>query len=220
MNQKVKILLCDDEQEIIDLLKLYFDPDAYRIYEANDGQKALEILQTEEVDLAIIDVMMPKLNGLDLIAKVRKQTNIPLLILSALDSLKDKLAGYRIGADDYITKPFEPLEILAKVQTKLRHLADPKESLTYGDLVLHLHECRVSLAGESSELSKVEFAVLRLLMESPNRVFTKAQIYEAGWDEYYDQNDNSIRVIINRIRAIIGGERIQTVRGLGYRFKP
>jgi len=220
MNSKINILLCDDEQEIIDLLKLYFDSDVYCIHEANDGKKALEILKTEDIDLAIVDVMMPKMGGRELIAKVREESDIPLLILSALDSLKDKLAGYQVGADDYITKPFEPLEVLAKVKSKLRNLTEAKELISISDLELNLAECSVSIAGEKSELSKVEFAVLRLFMESPNRVFTKAQIYAAGWEEEYYQNENSIRVIINRIRAIIGSERIQTVRGLGYRFKP
>jgi DNA-binding response OmpR family regulator len=220
MHKKANILLCDDEQEIIDLLKLYFDSDDYNIYEANDGEKALEIFKTQDIDLAVIDVMMPKLSGLKLISKIRAQTDIPLMILSALDSLKDKLAGYRIGADDYITKPFEPLEVLAKVKSKLRNLESPKNSIVCGDLELNLHECSITVAGKKSELSKVEFAVLKLFMESPNRVFTKAQVYTAGWDEEYYQNENSIRVILSRIRAIIGSERIQTVRGLGYRFKP
>lgn len=220
MNDKVNILLCDDEQEIIDLLKLYFDSNVYRIFEANDGEEALNILNSEDIDLAIVDVMMPKLGGREFIAKVRKESDIPLLILSALDSLKDKLAGYQVGADDYITKPFEPLEVLAKVKSKLRNLSEPKEIIAISDLELDLAECSVSVAGERTELSKVEFGVLKLFMESPKRVFTKAQIYNAGWEEEYYQNENSVRVIINRIRVIIGSERIQTVRGLGYRFKP
>ncbi|MGV2875614.1 response regulator transcription factor [Macrococcus capreoli] len=216
--RKKNILICDDEQAIIDVLKLYFDTTLYNIYEANDGEAALRLLKSEPIDLALIDIMMPKINGLQLIQLVKHELSIPLLIISARYTLEDKLKGYEIGADDYITKPFEPLEVLAKVKNRLNVHTRAPQAIIVDDLKLDLYECKLTVGQTVFELTKVEFQVLKLLMESPNRVFTKAQIYTAGWDEYYEEDDNSIRVIMNRLREKIGKDRIQTIRGLGYRL--
>ncbi|MGK0555165.1 response regulator transcription factor [Macrococcus capreoli] len=216
--RKKNILICDDEQAIIDVLKLYFDTTLYNIYEANDGEAALRLLKSEPIDLALIDIMMPKINGLQLIQLVKHELSIPLLIISARYTLDDKLKGYEIGADDYITKPFEPLEVLAKVKNRLNVQTRAPQAIIADDLKLDLYECKLTVGQTVFELTKVEFQVLKLLMESPNRVFTKAQIYTAGWDDYYEEDDNSIRVIMNRLREKIGKDRIQTIRGLGYRL--
>ncbi|MCU7557650.1 response regulator transcription factor [Macrococcus capreoli] len=216
--RKKNILICDDEQAIIDVLKLYFDTTLYNIYEANDGEAALRLLKSEPIDLALIDIMMPKINGLQLIQLVKHELSIPLLIISARYTLEDKLKGYEIGADDYITKPFEPLEVLAKVKNRLNVQTRAPQAIIVDDLKLDLYECKLTVGQTVFELTKVEFQVLKLLMESPNRVFTKAQIYTAGWDDYYEEDDNSIRVIMNRLREKIGKDRIQTIRGLGYRL--
>lgn len=215
---KYQILICDDEQDIIDLLALYFDAEVYDIHVADNGKRALEILQQDSIDLALIDIMMPSLNGLELIRLVRKKLDIPLILISALDSLQDKLTGYDIGADDYITKPFEPMEVLAKVRSRLKKTKDPNQKIERDGVVLDIHRCRIEVENNIMDLTKVEFAVLKLLMSEPMRVFTKEQIYCAGWEEEYLYNDNSIRVIINRLRNIVGDKHIETIRGIGYRW--
>ncbi|WP_459129739.1 response regulator transcription factor [Guggenheimella bovis] len=215
---KYQILICDDEQEIIDLLSLYFDAEIYDIHSANDGKRALEILESEPIDLALIDIMVPSINGLELIQKVRDRLEIPLIIISALDRLQDKLKGYEIGADDYIAKPFEPMEVLAKVKSRLKSKKS-EEVIEQNGVLLDTIRCQLEVNGERMDLTKVEFEVLQLLMSEPMRVFTKEQIYSAGWDEEYLFNDNSIRVIINRIRSMVGEEHIETIRGIGYRWK-
>ncbi|MDO5018583.1 MAG: response regulator transcription factor [Lagierella massiliensis] len=219
METKYKILICDDEQEIIDLLKLYFDADKFEIFEAIDGEEGLKILQDNNIDVALIDIMMPKLNGFDLIKKVGENSDTHLIILSAMDSLSDKLKGYDIGACDYITKPFEPLEVLAKVKSRLKDREKSCSKLEIDNLTLDYHNFTLKVFEEVIDLTKVEFEVLKLFMESPNRVFSKEQIYEKGWEEPYILNENSVRVLINRLRSLVGSKRIQTIRGLGYRFK-
>ena len=216
---KYHILICDDEKEIIDVLALYFDSDLYEIHKAYNGAEAYEILIRDPIDLALIDIMMPQMNGLDLIRLVRDKLAIPLLVMSALDSLNDKLKGYDMGADDYITKPFEPMEVLAKVKSRLRQKKEPDACLESADIVLDLKRCQVRVNQEVYDLTKVEWAVLKLLMKEPQRVFTKAQIYRAGWEVEYLYNDNSIRVIINRLRQMVGASHIETIRGLGYRWQ-
>ncbi|MGV2928485.1 response regulator transcription factor [Macrococcus capreoli] len=169
--RKKNILICDDEQAIIDVLKLYFDTTLYNIYEANDGEAALRLLKSEPIDLALIDIMMPKINGLQLIQLVKHELSIPLLIISARYTLEDKLKGYEIGADDYITKPFEPLEVLAKVKNRLNVQTRAPQAIIVDDLKLDLYECKLTVGQTVFELTKVEFQVLKLLMESPNRRF-------------------------------------------------
>ncbi|MDI9498474.1 MAG: response regulator transcription factor [Bacillota bacterium] len=212
------ILLCDDEESIIDMLKLYLHDPAWRIYEASDGLEALEILDREAIDLLLLDIMMPRLNGLDLIRKIRDRFDRPILIMSARSTLSDRLLAYDIGADDYIAKPFEPLEVVAKVRSRLRASAAAGSTISVGGITLDLDSCTLAVDGDTYDLSRVEFQVLRLLMQNPGRVFAKSQIYRAGWDAEYFHDDNSIHVIINRLRAKVGARRIQTIRGLGYRF--
>lgn len=217
------ILIADDEKEIIRLLKIYLND--YNVLEANDGQQALAILNTEQVDLAIVDIMMPKIDGYQLITKIRERNNyIPVIIISAKVSLSDRIVGMDIGADDYITKPFEPLEVQAKVRAQLRRLyasekASEAETITVGDVTLNVSECTVISKGETIELTRNEYKILELLMKSPRRVFTKDQIYEYAWYDADAVDDNAIRVIISRLRDKIGSDHIKTIRGLGYRYE-
>ena len=217
------ILIADDEKEIIRLLKIYLND--YNVLEANDGQQALAILNSEQVDLAIVDIMMPKVDGYQLITEIRKKNRyIPVIIISAKVTLSDRILGIDIGADDYITKPFEPLEVQAKVRAQLRRLsasdtAAKSETITVGDVTLNISECTVTKDGETVELTKNEFKVLELLMGNPRRVFTKEQIYESAWYDADAVDDNTIRVIISRLRDKVGGEHIKTIRGLGYRYE-
>lgn len=217
------ILIADDEKEIIRLLKIYLKD--YNVLEANDGAQALAILNTEQVDLAIVDLMMPKIDGYQLISRIRERSRyIPVLIISAKVTLSDRIIGIDTGADDYITKPFEPLEVQAKVRAQLRRLSATgpsakAETVTVGDVTLNLAECTVSKGSEPVTLTKNEFKVLELLMKSPRRVFTKEQIYEYAWYDTEAVDDNTIRVIISRLRDKVGSEHIKTIRGLGYRYE-
>lgn len=217
------ILIADDEKEIIRLLKIYLND--YNVLEANDGQQAIAILNSQQVDLAIVDIMMPKVDGYQVIAKIReKSTYIPVIIISAKVSLSDRILGMDIGADDYITKPFEPLEVQAKVRAQLRRLSASDavartETVTVGDVTLNVSECTVTKDGVTVELTKNEFKVLELLMGNPRRVFTKEQIYESAWYDADSVDDNTIRVIISRLRDKVGEGHIKTIRGLGYRYE-
>ena len=220
------ILIADDEKEIVTLLKIYLETDGIIVFEANDGVQALDILEKNEIDLALVDIMMPKIDGYQVIKKIRHQKKyIPIIVISAKVTLSDRVLGIDLGADDYITKPFEPLEVAAKVRAQLRRLnvtspqAQPKSVITVGDMSLDLDECVFTNNGVSTELTKAEFKVLELLMSHPKRVFTKEQIYESAWYDEGAVDDNTIRVIISRLRDKVGVEHIKTIRGLGYRFE-
>ena len=220
------ILIADDEKEIIRLLKIYLESDAIKVFEANDGRQALDILEKEEIDLALVDIMMPKIDGYQVIKHIRQKAKyIPVMVISAKVTLSDRVLGMDIGADDYITKPFEPLEVSAKVKAQLRRLnatvSEPvrNESFVVGNVYLDLEKCIVTKEGAAIDLTKAEFKVLELLMSRPKRVFTKEQIYESAWYDDGVVDDNTIRVIISRLREKVGAEHIKTIRGLGYRFE-
>lgn len=220
------ILIADDEKEIVKLLKIYLETDENTVFEANDGAQAMEILKGVSIDLAIVDIMMPKIDGYQLIKYIRQQERyIPVMVVSAKITLSDRVLGIDLGADDYITKPFEPLEVSAKVKAQLRRLNQTttkppeKHIIKAGEIQLDLDECSFTKNGEVTELTKAEFKVLELLMSQPKRVFTKEQIYESAWYEDGAVDDNTIRVIISRLRDKIGSEHIKTIRGLGYRFE-
>lgn len=220
------IMIVDDEKEIVKLLRIYLESEDITVFEANDGVQAMEILSENDIDLALVDIMIPKIDGYQVIKKIRQQDKyIPVMVISAKITLSDRVLGIDLGADDYITKPFEPLEVAAKVRTQLRRLnvtspqAKPKSIITVGDMSLDLDECTFSKNGESTELTKAEFKVLELLMSQPKRVFTKEQIYETAWYDDGAVDDNTIRVIISRLRDKVGAEQIKTIRGLGYRFE-
>ena len=220
------ILIADDEKEIVKLLKIYLETEENTVFEANDGAQAMEILKGVSIDLAIVDIMMPKIDGYQLIKYIRQQEKyIPVMVISAKVTLSDRVLGIDLGADDYITKPFEPLEVSAKVKAQLRRLnqtAPQKQQvsiITVGNISLNLTECIIVRNGETIELTKAEFKVLELLMSQPKRVFIKEQIYESAWYDDGAVDDNTIRVIISRLRDKIGSEHIKTIRGLGYRFE-
>ena len=219
------ILIADDEKEIVRLLKIYIEANDNKVFEANDGEKALEILKNESIDLAIVDIMMPKINGYEVIKYIRKGNYIPVLVISAKVELSDRVFGIDLGADDYITKPFEPLKVAAKVRAHLRRMGIQKDSqlekhrIEVGSLILDCDECVVIKNGNTYDLTKAEYKVLELFMKHPKRVFTKEQIYEYAWGNEYVVDDNTIRVIISRLRDKIGNDTIKTIRGLGYRLE-
>ena len=226
-----KILIADDEAEIRDLLHLYLEKDGYEVCEAADGIQAMELLQKEKIDLAILDIMMPGIDGYRVLRNIRENNNIPVIILSAQSSDSAKILGLDLGADDYITKPFAPLEAVARVNSNIRRFYQlgSKESgqksdreLVVRDLRLDPESCMLYRAEEVIELTSVEFKIMKLFMENPGKVFTKQQIFEQGWEEEYMISDNNVMVCISKLRSKLDTEDreyIRTIRGLGYRLE-
>lgn len=227
-----RILIVDDEKEIVELLKLYLENEGHKIVEAYDGLDALEKLQANPVDLAVIDIMMPGLDGFSLTKKIREKINIPVIILSARSEDKDKILGLGLGADDYIVKPFNPLEVVARVKAQLRRFyqlnkvpeRDVQEDiLCVGPYTLDRRSCIFYKDGVEIPLTSTEYKILQMMMEQPGRVFTKVQIYEHVRGDYFDGDDNAIMVHISKIREKIEDEPgnpiyLKTIRGIGYRF--
>lgn len=224
-----KILVADDEAQIRDLLHLYLEKDGYEVIEAADGMEALRLIQREEIDLLILDIMMPGMDGYRVLRHIRENSNIPVIILSAKSEDADKILGLDLGADDYMTKPFQPLEAVARVNSNIRRFNAlgagkdrQKEELAVRDLRLDLRACLLWQGDRQIELTSVEFKIMKLFMENPGKVFTKQQLYEQGWDEAYVVSDNNIMVCISKLRAKLStdsGAYIRTIRGLGYRLE-
>ncbi|HDX9683993.1 DNA-binding response regulator [Bacillus cereus] len=228
---KKSILIVDDDKDIIDLLKLFLEMENFFVVEASNGEVALKCLEENHIDLAIVDIMMPKMDGYQLIKKIRETLQFPILILSAKSQEVDKIIGLGIGADDFITKPFSALEIIARVQAHLRRsyefndraVEGKEKQIHMGDLVLDHHSCTLYKSSESISLSATEYKILTLFMEEPGRIFTKKQIFENVWSDYYCADDNTIMVHISRLREKLEDSPknpvyIKTIRGLGYRF--
>ena len=213
--------------------------EGFTVHEAFDGEAAARILQKEKIDLLIVDIMMPQKNGYEVIKQVRKDDGnklIPVLVISAKTEVSDRILGLDLGADDYIPKPFEPLEVVAKVKAHLRKMdavqsqgigrsgaaaikADDSEVLTVGNLTLNKNECTVSVGNETNDLTKVELTLLEMFMNEPRRVFTTEQIHNRGWADLEVVDDNTIRVTLSHIREKIGDAKITNIRGLGYRLE-
>ncbi len=224
------ILVADDEAEIRNLLRLYLENENYQIIEAADGEEALRLLSLHHVDLCILDIMMPKVDGFHVLSEMRKTSNIPVLVLSAKDGDSEKILGLNLGADDYIAKPFQPLEVVARVNSNIRRFynlgsaaVSASSELVVGHIKLNLESCELTVDERIVELTSVEFKIMKLFMESPGKVFTKQQIYEAGWGEEYIIADNNIMVSISKLRSKLDPEDasryIKTIRGLGYRLE-
>lgn len=217
------ILVADDDKDIIKMLRIYLEKEGFQVYEAYDGSMAFMVLQNYRIDAALVDIMMPHMDGFELIRKVRRTMEVPILVISAKVDLSDRILGLDLGADDYILKPFEPLEVVAKVKARLRRLDAGHDSKTAGlvssgDLCLNTRECCLIKNGAEIPLSKTEYLILKMFMENPGRVFTKEQIYSTGWNSDYTVDDNAIRVMISKLREKTGAGSIETIRGLGYRL--
>ncbi|MGG3520390.1 response regulator transcription factor [Bacillus pseudomycoides] len=225
------ILIVDDEPEIIEILRLLLEMEGFSILEARDGKSALNFIQKFKIDLAITDIMMPNINGYELIKIVRKEYKMPIIILSAKNQEMDKIMGLGLGADDFISKPFSLLEVLARIQAQLRRTYDfNTDSLNQegsqtciDDLVLDHHSCILDKRGHEIKLSALEYKLLKLFMGEPGRIFTKKQIFENVWSDHYYSDDNTIMVQISRLREKIEDHPrnpvyLKTIRGLGYRF--
>lgn len=224
-----KILIADDEAEIRDILHLYLEQAGFAVSEAADGLEALSLLEKEKPDLLLLDIMMPKLDGYHVLRTLRETNNIPVIILSAKSDDSNKILGLDMGADDYITKPFQPLEAVARVKSNIRRFyslgagnAQNTEELSVRDLVLDLNSCLLRQGERNIELTSVEFKIMKLFMENPNKVFTKRQLYEQGWEDSFYTDDNNVMVCISKLRAKLSEDPnayIRTIRGLGYRLE-
>ena len=220
-----KVLVADDEKEVLELVRLYLEKDGLEVVSAEDGMSALGFVQTENIDCAVLDVMMPKLNGFQLLKKIRESSNIPVIMLTARDASSDKVLALDMGADDYVAKPFDPLELCARVKANIRryHASNEKSApvvLKAGSLTLDVEKCILFKNENPIEITSTEFRVLQLFMANPKRVYTKNQIATAGWPENPYVESNSIMVTLSKIRAKLGGEGwIKNIRGLGYRME-
>lgn len=225
-----RVLIADDEAEIRDVLHLYLEKDGYEVLEAADGVEAMNLFRSKQIDLAVLDIMMPGIDGYRVLRNIREESNIPIIMLSAKGSESDRILGLDLGADDYITKPFAPLEAVARINSNIRRFyklgakekhAEFCSELKVKDLCLDVESCLLYRGEEAIELTSVEYRIMKLFMENPGKVFTKQQLFEQGWEDDYLVSDNNIMVCISKLRAKIdkdGKEYIKTIRGLGYRM--
>ena len=222
---KRTILIAEDEADIRNILRLYLEGEGFQVVEAADGEQALDAARKHSPDLAVLDVMMPKLDGLAVTRALRQQSDIPILILSAKGQDNDKILGLNLGADDYIVKPFNALEVVARVKAHLRRSDRAfSASIVLNGLSLNTETCSVLKEGDPVFLTPTEYKLLSLFMRSPGRIFTKVQLSQFLNGEYYETDDNTIMVHISKLREKIEDNprkpaRLVTVRGLGYRFE-
>lgn len=229
-NRDYRILVCDDDEAIVEAISIYLTTEGYQVEKAYDGMEALQILKKEEIQLLIIDVMMPKMDGVRAVMKLRESNNLPVIILSAKSEDADKILGLRIGADDYVTKPFNPLELMARVASQLRRYTMlgtqiPQEAhvLVNGGLALDDEKKQVTVDGKEVKLTPSEYRILKLLMENMDRVYSSGEIYERVWDEDSYGSDNIVAVHIRHIREKIEinpkePRYLKVVWGQGYKM--
>ena len=226
------ILICDDDKEIVDAIEIYLKNEGYKVYKAYDGEEAIRILNAEDIQLLIMDVMMPKLDGIHATLKIREYSSIPIIMLSAKTEDTDKILGLNVGADDYVSKPFNPLELIARVKsnlrryTKLGNMSAPEESNVYriGGLCMDDDTKEVTVDGEPVRLTPIEYSILLLLVKNPGRVYSIDQIYENIWNEAAIGADNTVAVHIRHIREKIGinpkePKYLKVVWGVGYKVE-
>ena len=224
------ILVCDDDREIVDAIEIYLSQDGYKIYKAYDGEQAIRILDKEDIHLLIMDIMMPRLDGIRATLKIREYSSIPIIILSAKSEDTDKILGLNIGADDYICKPFNPLELVARVKSNLRRYTslgsltgENKAIYQVGGLILNDDTKQVTVDDEPVKMTPIEYNILLLLMKNQGRVFSINQIYESIWNEDAIGADNTVAVHIRHIREKIEinpkePRYLKVVWGVGYKI--
>lgn len=225
----LNILICDDERDIRNALAIYLRAEGYGIYEAADGRQALEVLGRERIELVLMDIMMPDMDGVTATAKIRESSNVPVIFLSAKGEDMDKILGLNVGADDYVTKPFNPVELIARVRAQLRRYTDlggmAKRDgvITIGPLTLDDEAKSVTNAGEPVSLTPTEYDILSLLMRSPGKVFSSAQIYKAVWKDDPYGAEGTVAVHIRHLREKLEinpaePRFIKVVWGKGYKL--
>ena len=219
------ILIAEDDADIRAVLRLYLESEGYTVLEAPDGESALQATLAQSPDAAILDVMMPRMNGYELTRALRRTSDIPVLILSAKSQDNDKILGLNLGADDYIAKPFNPMEVVARLKAHLRRAGGTRrESLTVGELTLDTAAMQLYKNGAPIALTPTEYKILAQLTRAPGRIFTKVQLYEGIAGEYFESNDNTMMVHISKLREKIEDDpknprHIVTIRGLGYKIE-
>ncbi|MDV5106960.1 response regulator transcription factor [Clostridium perfringens] len=227
--EKFNVLVVDDEKEIRDAIDIYLRGEGINVIKVGDGFEALEILDKEDIHLVVLDIMMPKLDGMRTCLKIRESRNIPIILLSAKSEDSDKILGLNIGADDYVTKPFNHLELVARVKSQLRRYDYPlnrentQDLIVIKDLTIDTVNKQVSLRGENIKLTATEYKILTLLASHPGRIFSIKEIYERVWEEPFYKSENTVTVHIRRMREKIEinskePEYIKVVWGLGYKI--
>lgn len=227
----MNILVCDDDKEIVEAISIYLQQEGYTIFPAYNGREALEVMMNEEIHLVIMDIMMPVMDGTHAVMTIRKTSNVPVIMLSAKSEDMDKILGLNVGADDYVTKPFNPLELIARVKSQLRRYTrlgsmvseEQPHILVNGDLTLDDEKKLVTLAGEPLKLTPTEYKIVHLLMSNPGIVFSSSTIYERIWGEDAYATENIVSVHIRRIREKIeidtkNPRYIKVMWGVGYRM--
>jgi DNA-binding response OmpR family regulator len=228
MAEEKKILVVDDDENICRLLKMYLANEGFQVFVAYDGAKALEYVEKEKIDLIILDVMMPVMDGWDVCRAVRKTSTVPIIMLTARDMLEDKLQGFECGADDYMVKPFETKELVARVKARLRDKqetegADDKIPLSVGNLVVDLGRYQVTLDEKVVDLKPKEIQLLHFLLQYRNTVFSREQLLEKVWGYTYYGDTRTVDVHVKRLREKLGKPdntwQIKTVWGVGYKLE-
>ena len=225
------VLICDDQRDIVNALKIYLTPEGYRLFEAFTGLEALEVLQREDIHLVLLDIMMPGMDGITAAAKIREFSNVPIIFLTAKSETEDMVLGLNVGGDDYITKPFVPVEVLARVRSQLRRYAQlgsrperqPGE-LTIGSITLDDHAKTVTVDGDPVNLTPTEYAILHLLMANPGKVYSTKALYEAVWQEAALGSEGAVAVHIRHLREKIEinpsePRYLKVVWGQGYKME-
>lgn len=225
------ILICDDQQDIVNALKIYLSAKGYQTFQAHDGKQALQIVTRETIHLILLDVMMPKMDGITATKKIREISNAPIILLTAKSEVEDKILGLNAGADDYITKPFVPEEVLARVHSHLRRYAglgnqsgDSQTNLVIGGIVLNDMTKTVTVEGEPVSLTPTEYSILHLLMQNPGKVYSTKELYEAVWQEVALGSEGSVAVHIRHLREKIEinpsePRHLKVVWGQGYKIE-
>ena len=227
------ILICDDDVDIVSALKIYLSNEDYKIYTAFTGKQALDCVKEHEIDLVLMDVMMPEMDGIAATAKLREEYNIPVILLTAKSESSDKVLGLNVGADDYVTKPFDPIEVQARVRSQLRRYTrlggqakreQPKDTITIGGVELNDAEKSVTVDGEPVQLTPIEFSILWYLCENQGRVVSSEELFEAVWGEKFLDNNNTVMAHIGRLREKLcepprKPRFIKTVWGVGYQIE-
>ena len=231
MRSLYNILICDDDRDIVNALTIYLSCGDYRLLTAHTGKEALDIAAKEDLHLILMDIMMPQLDGIAATAKLRQSSNVPIILLTAKSETSDKILGLNIGADDYITKPFDPMEVLARVRSQLRRYtalgsrSQSPDVITLGGICLDDPARTVTVDGDPVNLTPSEYGILRLMMRNPGRVFSSAQLYEAVWNETGTGSEGAVAVHIRHLREKIEIDPsepryIKVVWGQGYKFTP
>ncbi|MEC0298415.1 vancomycin resistance response regulator transcription factor, VanR-F/VanR-M family [Peribacillus frigoritolerans] len=228
--ENIKILIADDDVEIADLVAIHLEKEGYRVIKVSDGQETIDVIETQPIDLLILDIMMPKMDGYEVTRIIREKHNMPIIFLSAKTSDFDKVQGLVIGADDYMTKPFIPIELVARVNAQLRRfmkLNQPKykqnSNLEFGGLTISPEQRTVTLYGKNIELTPKEFKILYLLASNPNKVYNAEDIFQKVWGDAYYEGGNTVMVHIRTLRKKLEEDKrknklIKTVWGVGYKF--